>query len=114
MTEKDYMWIEADGVAHPLTCLPGETDEDAIRRWGNWMQSMSNRRIALDEIGNIRVSTVFLGVDHDFGGKGPPILYETMVFGGTDETERDQWRYSTRSEAEAGHAQALASVRPKP
>jgi len=29
---------------------------------------------------NIRVSTVFLGIDHNFYGIGAPILFETMVF----------------------------------
>jgi len=49
---------------------------------------------------DIRVSTVFLGLDHQFGD-GPPLLFETMVFGG--EHDQDQWRYSTWDEAEAGH-----------
>lgn len=48
----------------------------------------------------VRVSTVFLGLDHRFG-EGPPLLFETMVFGG--ERDGDQWRYSTWDEAAAGH-----------
>lgn len=46
----------------------------------------------------MRVSTVFLGLDH--GG----MLYETMVFEGDDTHEYDMVRYSTRAEAEHGHA----------
>jgi hypothetical protein len=39
------------------------------------------------------VSTVWLGLDHSFGA-GPPLIFETMVFGGP----------STEEEAKAGHA----------
>lgn len=33
-----------------------------------------------DHVDNWLVSTVWLGIDHDFTGKGPPIIFETMVF----------------------------------
>ena len=28
------------------------------------------------------ISTVFLGIDHNFNLEGPPLLFETMIFGG--------------------------------
>lgn len=37
------------------------------------------RQVAVDTVGGLRISTVFLGLDHNFGG-GPPVLWETMVF----------------------------------
>jgi hypothetical protein len=49
---------------------------------------------------------VFLGIDHNFFGDGPPILFETMVFGGP--MDQDQRRYSTWDEAEFGHAAIVA------
>lgn len=52
----------------------------------------------------IRVSTVFLGLNHQWGD-GPPLLFETMIFGG--EHDEDQWRYSTWDEAVAGHTAAV-------
>lgn len=58
-----------------------------IDEWGDWFQDFKMRRVAETHIGKIRVSTVFLGIDHSFGG-GPPILFETMIFGG----ELDQWQ----------------------
>ena len=53
---------------------------------------------------NVRISTVFIGLDHQYGD-GPPLVFETMIFGGKHDHE--QWRYSTWKEAEAGHAKAL-------
>lgn len=49
----------------------------------------------------ITVSTVFLVVNHEFIGDGPPILFETMVFGG--DHDEFQLRYHTWEMAEFGH-----------
>ena len=65
-------------------------------------------RVAKDTIGRVYISTVFLGIDHAFGG-GPPLLFETMVFRGP--MDGWQWRYSTWDEAEAGHKRVAEAVR---
>jgi hypothetical protein len=65
-------------------------------------------RIGLDEWDDVRVSTVWLGMDHQFGD-GPPLIFETMVFGGP--LDDYQWRYVTEAEAIAGHDQVVAKVR---
>jgi hypothetical protein len=57
----------------------------------------------------VTVSTVFLGLDHSFGG-GPPVLFETMVFGMPDGSEY-QDRYHTWQEAEAGHREVVRKLR---
>lgn len=57
----------------------------------------------------ICVSTVWLGLDHNFFGEGPPLIFETMVFGG--ELDEMCWRYATEREARAGHAEAVRLVR---
>ena len=44
-------------------------------------QEHQNRTVAKSTIGNYLVSTVFLGLDHQFHAHGPPLLFETMVFG---------------------------------
>jgi hypothetical protein len=54
------------------------------------------------------VSTVFLGLDHQWGD-GPPLVFETMIFGG--EHDQYQERYSTWDEAEAGHKQGVRAGR---
>ena len=57
--------------------------------------------IGKDQFGSVSVSTVFLGMDHSFGGGGHPVLFETMIFGG--EHDQYQERYCTWDEAEKGH-----------
>jgi hypothetical protein len=51
---------------------------------------------------------VFLGLDHSFG-RGDPVLFETMVFGGP--LGSAQWRYCTWAEAERGHEEAVVQAR---
>jgi hypothetical protein len=67
--------------------------------------------VAKTDIGDIHVSTVFLGIDHNFSDDGPPLLFETMIFGG--EHDRHQTRCSTWEEAEAMHKAALELVENK-
>jgi hypothetical protein len=66
-----------------------------------------DRRVALTEIGNLTVSTVHLVLEHGFG-QGPPVIFETMIFGGG--THRDLWqmRYCTEAEAFTGHNATVA------
>ena len=79
-----------------------------LMEWAEWMQR-TDRRVAVDVIGDSKVSTVFLGVDHRFFGEGPPLLFESMIFGGL--FDQDQRRYSTWEEAVAGHAEMVAKAR---
>lgn len=82
---------------------------DAIA-WSMWHQDAVRNGahvVAQDDLGGCQVSTVFLGVDHAFLG-GPPVLFETMVFGG--ERDGDMERYCTWEEAEAGHTRWLTRL----
>ncbi len=67
-----------------------------------------DRRIAMTAIGNAEVSTVFLALNHAYGD-GPPLLFETMVFGGP--LDQEQERCSTYDEAEAMHERMCERVR---
>lgn len=84
--------------------------EPDLLKFGRWFET-GNRRVASDYIGNVFISTVFLGIDHSFHVDGPPILYETMIFGGDHDQYQD--RYSTKEEAIAGHKKAVALVEKK-
>lgn len=57
---------------------------------------------------SITVSTVFLGLDHNYG-IGPPVLFETMIFGG--EHDGYQERYCTWDEAVEGHEVAKKLIK---
>lgn len=47
-------------------------------KWANWMIE-SDRVVARTANGVVFVSTVFLGIDHNYFG-GRPLLFETMSF----------------------------------
>ena len=68
-----------------------------------------DRAVANDVVGEARVSTVFLVIDHGFGDGEAPVLFESMVFGGP--LDGEQVRYRTWDEAERGHADLLARVK---
>ena len=77
-----------------------------------WAKALNNNicRVAHDEIdGRVIVSTVFLGLDHNFGNKGDPVLFETMTLGGP--LDQQMRRYCTYAQAERGHAEAVAETR---
>jgi hypothetical protein len=52
------------------------------------------------------VSTIWTGADYS-GGNGPPIIFETAVFGPRREPI-ELMRYSTEAKARIGHAEAVA------
>ena len=79
-----------------------------LMTWAEWFEKSEDRHVAREKIGDAEISTVFLGLDHSFG-QGPPLLFETMVFGGALDQEQD--RCTTWKEAEAMHAMMCERVR---
>lgn len=68
--------------------------------------------MALDEFEpGISVSTLFLGLDHRFYGDGPPLVFETMVFGYNEANEAFVSRYSSWEDAELGHKATVRKVK---
>ena len=66
-------------------------------------------RIGEDQVGEVRVSTVWLGLNHAFGRNSPPLIFESLVFGG--EHDQDMMRYATEQEAIEGHRTAVENLR---
>jgi hypothetical protein len=62
----------------------------------------------LDVVGEARVSTAFLGIDHSFSGD-TPVLWETMVF--YTEIGPEETRYTSHEDAIKGHADIVSSLR---
>ncbi len=75
--------------------------------WANQFDT-DNRRVALTQDGEISVSTVFLGVDHNYCAGGPPLLFETMVFGGVLDGEQEGC--TTWEQAEEQHREMVRRV----
>ncbi len=73
---------------------------DNVLAWGRWFEK-ADRRVEQTKRGRILVSTVFLGLDHNFASTGEPVLFETMIFGGRQDNYQMRWH--TWEEAEAGH-----------
>ena len=92
------LYYNKEGV--PLTAL----------QFAALLSDLNYRRVALTILADgIEVSTVFLGMDHNFGATGPPLLFETMVFGGELDQECERWPNEVA--ALAGHDQWVARVR---
>ena len=81
--------------------------EPDLLAWGRWFET-ADRDVIKTDVGKVRILTVFLGLDHQYGD-GPPLLFETLVFGGALDERMN--RYSTWDEAEAGHALMVKRVK---
>jgi len=91
-----YILVDGEPVAEP-----------DLLKWGRWFEQADNeRRVAETFVGDVRISTVFLGLDHGWGKER--LLFETMVFGGAHDQYQD--RYPSRDEAVAGHQQVVEMV----
>lgn len=95
------MYYKLDGTT-PVKVTKEEYYEIAEKGW-------PGRRVGEAHLSNGRVSTVFLSIDHRHTDEGPPILFETMVFGGPlDETCE---RYCTWDEAAAGFKRMVEQLK---
>ena len=111
----DLFWLNDDGDPIPYT-----SKEEFF---AGGMGSMSFKHIGLTslcgyELGRfviiepIIISTVFLGIDYAFHTamtQQPPILFESMIFGGA--FNEKQARYSTMEEAQDGHQRMVRLAR---
>lgn len=80
-----------------------------LETWAIWF-TLADRTVKKTQVGEVNVSTVFLGIDHNFLG-GKPILFETMCFcRGDSEWDEYQERYSTWAEAEEGHRRIVKEI----
>lgn len=95
-------WYVLDANRKPVRC-------SSVEQWeASMLQGSDAKRVAFDKIGEVEVSTVFLGLDHGYKRDAAPVVFETMVFNApTDYMER----YTTWEDAEAGHAAVVAGLR---
>jgi hypothetical protein len=79
----------------PVAVSPLDFMGSDVRKQQGW-------RVARTLLGEVEVVTTFLGVDQSMVPTGPPLLFETLVFGGKVDGVYD--RYPTWEAAERGHA----------
>lgn len=77
-----------------------ETPPDAPESW--WRKQT--------KVDDVVVSTVWLGIDHNWWGHGPPLIWETMIFGNSPWNDH-QWRYPTRETAWDDHERIVRALR---
>lgn len=68
-----------------------------------------DRQVAYDEINDIEISTVFIGIASLWKLPGHPLVFETMIFGLPNDEEYID-RYATWKEADEGHRRALNDI----
>jgi hypothetical protein len=93
---------EFDRQGNPITL------EEFVRLFADESYS----RVAATLVGTALVSTVWLGVDHNFYDDGPPLIFETMVFDASHPSWSEEYvdRYPTEESARAGHERVVEAL----
>lgn len=82
----------------------------SLRQWAERFEDdLAYKHVRMSMVGEVEVSTVWIGLPQAGSTPERPLIFESMVFGG--ELDGYAWRWSTLEEAEAGHDQVLAEVR---
>lgn len=82
----------------------------SLMDWATFMER-ADRTVGKTSVSGFEVSTVFLGLDHNFSGEGPPVLWETMVFSEGGRADFDCRRCAGSIEqAEAMHEEVARQV----
>ena len=90
-------WYNKDGKELP------------VEKAAELLQNPRYKRVAGTDLKDGRwLSTVWLGMNHRFGDRGRPLIFESMLFGGeTNYESLGCWRYSTLEEAQSGHEELV-------
>jgi len=80
--------------------------------WAEWSRDIANRRVGITKVGDLLISTVFLGMAHTiYPNNREGDFFETMVF--RNEKEIICYRYDTYNEARRGHRKWIRKLRSK-
>lgn len=105
------MHLGARHLIHWILDSDGEPVEASLMEWAMWLEHHRDARVVEQTriSAAVAVSTVFLGLDHSWTNEGPPVLWETMTFGGVFDQYQD--RYTSKLDALRGHLWAVELVR---
>jgi hypothetical protein len=84
-------------------------EEPDVLRWAQAFEATDRQVVRTDVAEGVEVSTVFLGLDHQWGS-GPPLLFETMVFWPGSAHDNDYERCALWEGAERQHDAMVAQV----
>ena len=94
-------------------CVPFEHDLDDtdsfLKEMSKHHRNVRKNRVRVSYIDEVKVSTVFLGLDHGIMQDLPPLLFETMIFNGRFEGRGV--RCATWREALKMHSEMLQLVK---
>lgn len=82
-----------------------------VLRWGSLFEDLNYRFVANTIIKGYRISTIWLGIDHNFGwlyDGGPHVIFESMVFGPEGASDLDTDRYINEDMARRGHRKMVS------
>jgi len=99
VTAEKCLYYVLDGEGKPVP-------EPDLIKWAKCFET-SPRLVRHDALPNgVSVTTVFLAVDSSWSIHDPPILWGTMIKGGSHDNYEE--RYTSREDALMGHEEALA------
>lgn len=85
-----------------------------LLEWAEQLEEMYKKdthHIGEDCVNNMRISTVWLGLDHQWVDGESPLLFETMIFKDNNFDSDYLERYSTYEQALEGHKKAVEWVK---
>jgi len=87
----------------------------SLEEWSTFIESKispNQRHVADEVINGKRISTVFIGLCHNYSpfDNETPIVFETMIFEDGESLDYED-RYTTWQEAEEGHKHAVQWVK---
>src|SRR5262245_38313201 len=103
--KSDYYCLDENKNAVPCDALTWSIQREEMRK-------RNTKHVGSDTINGRWVSTVWLGLNHNYFEDGPPHIFETMI---RDEV-KGEWldyceRYSTWQEAEQGHRRTIELIK---
>jgi hypothetical protein len=84
-----------------------------MQEWSELFRNEGYKRVKSDYIpqpvGELWISTVWLGLDHGYGQSAEPLIFETMIFNKAKSGMSELYcaRYSEEESALEGHAKAV-------
>lgn len=98
--------LKASGSEFPHYNRDGQ--RIGLAAWGALIEDPSYRMVARSRVAGSLISTVWVGINHNFTDSGPPLIFETAILEGP--LKNEVWRYATEREAFEGHVKAVELV----